>query len=171
MSIAQVYLAEFEIQAPITRRFLERLPEDKLRWQPHPRSLSAGQLAFHIASVPGGLARFVQRLWAPVPEFNFHEPGSVAEILKAHDDGAATVREVLPQFTDADMAYVWRMMAGVQEVFAQPRGLFLRDVMLNHWYQHRGQFAVYLRLLDVPVPSSWGPSADEVPANMQLQMA
>ena len=93
MSIAQVYLAEFEIQAPITRRFLERLPDDKLRWQPHPRSMSAGQLAFHIASVPGGVARFVQRLWAPVPDFSFHEPGSLAEILEAHDDGAATVRD------------------------------------------------------------------------------
>jgi uncharacterized damage-inducible protein DinB len=87
----------------------------------------------------------------------------VAEILDAFDQSVATVREVLPCLDDAAMNATWRIVAGDQEIAAMPRGAFLRNIMLNHWYQHRGQFCVYLRLLDVPVPSSWGPSADESP--------
>jgi hypothetical protein len=79
------------------------------------------------------------------------------------------VHSVLSGFDDAAMHEIWRMEAGGREVMAVPRGLFLRDVMLSHWYQHRGQFCVYLRLLDIPVPSSWGPSADEMPAAMQTR--
>lgn len=168
MSIAKEMLAEFEVQAPVTRKFLERLPEDKLTWKPHEKSLSAGQLAYHLASVPGGIARFVQNNPAQAPEsFKFPEPGSRAEILKTLDESIATVRSLLPKLDDAAMKETWRMVAGGREVMAQPRGEFLRDVMLSHWYQHRGQFSVYLRMLDVAVPASWGPSADEPPAFVQ----
>ena len=166
-SIAQSLLDEFEIQAPVTRRFLERLPEDKLTWKPHERSMTAGQLAYHLAMVPGGIVRFVQNNPAQAPNFDFHQPASRQEILNTLDETIATVRDVLPQFDDAAMNETWRLMAGGQEVLAQPRRLFLRDVMLSHWYQHRGQFCVYLRLLNVPVPASWGPSADEPPPFMQ----
>ena len=79
----------------------------------------------------------------------------------------ATVRNLLPKYDDAAMNETWRLVAGEQELLAQPRGVFLRDVMLSHWYQHRGQFSVYLRLLNVAVPASWGPSADEPPVFMQ----
>jgi uncharacterized damage-inducible protein DinB len=168
MSIAQVYLAEFEFQAAITKRFLERLPEDKLTWKPHEKSMSAGQLAFHLAMVPGGVVRFVQSNPVQLPEWaSFPQPASCQEILKTLDESIAAVREVLPKFDDAAMNEKWRMMAGGQEVFAQPRGQFLRDVMLSHWYQHRGQFSVYLRLLNIAVPASFGPSADEPPLFMQ----
>jgi uncharacterized damage-inducible protein DinB len=168
MSIAQSLLAEFETQAPITRKFLERLPEDKLTWKPHERSMSAGQLAYHLAFVPGGVIRFVQNNPAQAPEFaNFPQPASRQEILKVYDESIAAVRDLLPKLDDARMNETWRMLAGGREVFAQPRGQFLRDVMLSHWYQHRGQFSVYLRLLNVAVPASWGPSADEAPAFMQ----
>jgi uncharacterized damage-inducible protein DinB len=77
------------------------------------------------------------------------------------------VREVLPTYDDAAMKDTWRLMAGDKELLAEPRGAFLRDVMFSHWYQHRGQFCVYLRLLNIPVPASWGPSADEPPPFMQ----
>jgi uncharacterized damage-inducible protein DinB len=171
-SIAQSLLAEFETQAAITRRFLERLPEDKLTWQPHEKSMTAGQLAYHLASVPGGVVRLVQNNPATFPQsFTFPQPSSRAEILKTLDESIATVREVLPQFDDASMNETWRLLAGDNPVLAQPRGLFLRDVMLSHWYQHRGQFCVYLRLLNIPVPASWGPSADEPPLFMQKQQA
>jgi uncharacterized damage-inducible protein DinB len=167
-SIAQSLLAEFETQAPVTRRFLERLPEDKLTWKPHEKSMTAGQLAYHLASVPAGVVRFAKVSPAQVPEFaSFPQPSSREEILKTLDETLATVRELLPQFDDAAMKEAWRLLAGEKEVLAQPRGLFLRDVMLSHWYQHRGQFCVYLRLLNVPVPASWGPSADEQPLFMQ----
>jgi uncharacterized damage-inducible protein DinB len=163
-SLAESLLTEFEFQAPVTRRFLERLPEDKLTWKPHVKSLTAGQLALHIATVPGNIVKLVGK--NPVQtrgKFEFPQPASRDEILKAFEEGIATVRSLLPQFDDAAMNETWRLMAGEKEVLAQPRRLFLRDVMLSHWYQHRGQFSVYLRLLDIPVPASWGPSADEPP--------
>jgi uncharacterized damage-inducible protein DinB len=167
-SIAQAYLAEFETQAPITRRFLERLPEDKLTWQPHEKSMTAGQLAYHIASTPGGVVRFAQNSPVQIPEFaKFQQPASCREILQAFEDSAAVVREILPTIDDAEMAETWRLMAGEKEVLAQPRGRFLRDVLFSHIYQHRGQFSVYLRILNLPVPASWGPSADEPPIFMQ----
>ena len=166
-SIARSLLAEFEQQAPITRRFLERLPEEKLTWKPHERSMTAGQLAYHLAFVPGGVVRAALKNPAQAPDFNFPQPSSHQEILKAHDEGLATVRELLPKFDDAAMHETWRLFAGDKEVLAQPRGGFLRDVMLSHWYQHRGQFSVYLRLLGIAVPASWGPSADEPPLFMR----
>ena len=165
MSIAPSLLAEFEAQAPITGKFLERLPQDKLTWKPHNRSMSAGQLAYHLAFVPGGVVRFVQNNPAQAPEFaDFPQPASRQEILKTFLESIAAVRSLLPRFDDAAMKEIWRMVAGGREVLAQPRAAFLRDVMLSHWYQHRGQFSVYLRMLDVAVPASWGPSADEPPA-------
>jgi uncharacterized damage-inducible protein DinB len=165
-------LAEFEEQAPITRKFLERLPEDRLTWKPHEKSMSAGQLALHIALVPGGVVRFVQQNPAAAPEFkNFPQPASVAEILKALDESIATVKTVLTELGDAGLQETWRMVQGDQVVLAIPRAQFLRDVMLNHWFQHRGQLSVYLRLLNVAVPSSWGPSADELPAFIQKSQA
>jgi uncharacterized damage-inducible protein DinB len=162
MSIAQSLLAEFEAQATVTRRFLERLPEDKLTWKPHNKSMSAGQLAYHLAVVPGGVIRFVENNPAQAPEFaGFQQPASRQEILKTFEESIATVRTRLPKYDDTGMKETWRMVAGGREVLAQPRAEFLRDVMLSHWYQHRGQFSVYLRMLDVAVPASWGPSADE----------
>jgi uncharacterized damage-inducible protein DinB len=173
MSIAQSLLAEFEGQALITRKFLERLPEDKLAWKPHNKSMSAGQLAYHLASVPGGVVRFVQNNPVQAPEFaSFPQPASCQEILKTFEESIAAVRSLLPKYDDTAMKETWRMVAGEREVLAQPRAEFLRDVMLSHWYQHRGQFSVYLRMLDVAVPASWGPSADEPPAfTHQVQSA
>jgi len=166
--IAQAMLAEFEMQAPITRRFLERLPDDKLAWKPHEKSMTAGQLAYHIASTPGGVVRFAQLNPAQVPDFaGFPQPASNGEILQKFDESIATVRETLPTIDDAAMNETWRLMAGGKEVIAQPRWQFLRDVMFSHVYQHRGQFSVYLRILNIPVPASWGPSADEPPLFMQ----
>ena len=167
-SIAQAMLAEFETQARVTRRFLERLPEDKLTWKPHEKSMTAGQLAYHIASTPGGVVRFVQTNPAQAPEFaKFPQPVSCQEIMQTFDESVAVVREILPSIADAEMAETWRLLAGGKEVLAQPREQFLRDIMFSHVYQHRGQFSVYLRILNIPVPASWGPSADEPPLFMQ----
>ncbi len=172
MTIAQELLVEFETQVPITRKFLERLPEEKYTWKPHAKSMTAGQLAYHIAFVPAGVIRAAQKDVAEVPGFNnFPEAASRAELLKLFDESVATVRELLPQFDDAAMERHWRLTAGGQEILSQPRKEFLRNVMLSHWYQHRGQFSVYLRVLDVAVPASWGPSADEPPLFIQKQQA
>jgi uncharacterized damage-inducible protein DinB len=167
-SIARLMLAEFEEQAALTRKFLERLPEDKLTWKPHAKSMTAGQLAYHLAFVPGSVARAAAMNPAPAPDFNTlaPQPASRQEVLDKFKESIAAVQELLPQFDDAAMAERWGMVAGGREVFTTPRGKFLRDIMLSHWYQHRGQFSVYLRLLGVPVPSTWGPSADEPPPGM-----
>lgn len=161
MSIAQELLAEFEQQAPVTRRFLERLPEDRLMWKPHAKSMTAGQLAYHLAFVPGGVIRGAQQKQVPPPDFKFPQPESMQQVLETFEESIATVRKVMPTFDDGAMNETWRIVAGDQEIAAMPRKAFLRNIMLNHWYQHRGQFSVYLRMLDVAVPSSWGPSADE----------
>ncbi|HEV2134496.1 MAG TPA: DinB family protein [Terracidiphilus sp.] len=163
-TIAQQMLAEFEEQAPLTRKFLERLPEDKYMWKPHVKSATAGQLAHHLAFVPGSVARAAAINPAPAPDFNalFIQPSSKQEVLERFDESIATVRELLPQFDDAAMFETWRLISGDRVFVTMPRGKFLRDIMLSHWYQHRGQMCVYLRLLGVPVPSTWGPSADEL---------
>jgi uncharacterized damage-inducible protein DinB len=166
-SMAETLLAEFEAQVPVTRKFLERLPEDKLTWKPHPKSMTAGQLAYHLAAVPGGIARLVQSNPAQAPDFSngarFPQPASLREVLARYDESVAAVRSLLPKFNDEAMKETWRLVAGEREVVAQPRAEFLRDIMLSHWYQHRGQFSVYLRMLGVAVPATWGPSADEPP--------
>src|SRR5260221_8653174 len=172
MSVAQSIFAEFEAQAPITRRYLERLPEDRLTWKPHERSMSAGQLALHIARVPGGAVRFVQQNPAQAPDFrNVPQPSSLREILNTFEESITTVRAQLPQFDDASMQETWRMGQCDTEVLAITRAQFFRDIMLNHWYQHRGQFSVYLRLLNVALPASWGPSADDLPRAGQKKQA
>src|SRR5215472_465319 len=137
MSIAQSLLAEFEIQAPVTRRFLERLPEDKLTWKPHEKSMTAGQLAYHLAAVPAGVLRLVQNNPAePQNLGNFPQPASCQEVLRTFEESIATVRAELPKFDDSSMQETWRLVVGGREALAQPRALFLRDVMLSHWYQH-----------------------------------
>src|SRR5689334_1463522 len=141
MSIAQSLLAELEVQAPVTRRFLERLPADKLTWKPHEKSMSAGQLACHLAFIPGGVVRFVQNNPMPAPKFaDFPQPANCQEVLKTLEESIATVRTLLPKFDDTAMQETWRLVADGREVLAQPRSHFLRDVMFSHWYQHRGQF-------------------------------
>ena len=170
MPIAKELLSEFEIQAPLTRKFLERVPESRLTWKPHEKSMTLGQLAYHLASVPAGIARFVSTNPAQVPEkFDFPQPASIAEVLKTHDEGVNVVRDTLSTFDDGAMKETWRMCAGDREVLALPRATFVRDIMLSHWYQHRGQMCVYLRILNVPVPSTWGPSADEAPTFMKQE--
>jgi uncharacterized damage-inducible protein DinB len=168
MPIAKELLSEFEQQAPLTRKFLERVPQDKLTWKPHDKSMTLGQLAYHLAFVPAGIAQLVGTNPAPAPErFEFPQPESLAEILKTHDEGAATVQRELSKFDDRAMNETWRLRHGEYEVMATPRAMFVRDIMLSHWYQHRGQMCVYLRMLNIPVPSTWGPSADEAPAWMK----
>ena len=172
MSIAQAFVEEIEAQAPITRRFLERLPEDKLTWKPHEKSMTAGQLAYHLALVPSAIARLVQDNPVEAPKmWSVPQPASRQEVLDAFDESIAVACEQLAWFSDAAMEEAWQLTVNGHAVLTQKRVEFLRDTMLSHWYQHRGQFSVYLRMLDVPVPASFGPSADELPIFMQKMQA
>jgi uncharacterized damage-inducible protein DinB len=165
MNIADNFLAEFTAEAKTTRKFLERLPEDKLAWQPHPKSMTAGQLALHMAAAPGGVVQM-----ATLDEFQFSQirndrtqPESLQHILSAFDESVATVTKVLPTITDDKMHQTWRLKDGDKELFAMPRVVFIRNILFNHIYHHRGQFGVYLRLVGAKVPSAYGPSGDELP--------
>ena len=163
--IAQAMLAEFEQESKTTRKFLERVPADKLNWKPHPKSRTAGQLALHIAGGPGAITQMAMLDKSPVPDFTGGGPApkNAAEIMAAFDASNEQVRKLLPTIDDAKMSQTWSAVdAGGKVLMAVPRVAFLRSVLLNHIYHHRGQLGVYLRLLDVKVPSSYGPSADEM---------
>ncbi|HSU66944.1 MAG TPA: DinB family protein [Tepidisphaeraceae bacterium] len=163
MSLAQAMLFEFEHEAKTTRKFLERVPADRLTWKPHEKSHTAGALALHIANVPAGVIRSAQSDQSPLPDFKslFHQPESAPEILAALDRSIEVVRQELPKFDDARLQQTWSGTVNGKVVVSMPRVGFLRFIMLNHWIQHRGQLGVYLRLLGAKVPSSYGPSGDE----------
>jgi len=164
MSIAQSLLKELDAEAQATRRVLERVPDAHLGWRPHPKSRTLGELAMHIARVPGAVARLVASPSpAQVPSFGDTRPTSAAELLPALEDSLAQARQAVGGLDDAAMLAPWQMARGERVLLEQPRVAMLRSVMLNHWYHHRGQLTVYLRELDVPVPSVYGPSADENP--------
>ena len=158
-------LNELYQEAAITRRVLERVPGDMLEWRPHPKSMSLGQLAIHVASIPGNLSRLVQADEFDASQANFTppSPSSVEEILTAHDGSLRVAQDYLGGVDEQIAQESWRLTFKGKEVFTAPRGGVIRSLMLNHWYHHRGQLSVYLRLLDVPVPVIYGRSADENP--------
>jgi uncharacterized damage-inducible protein DinB len=118
------------------------------RRRPHAKSMSAGQLGLHVARVPGEALRFAEQNPLQARDFaSVPQRSSLGEILNTFEERVRAVKSGLPQFDDARMQETWRMMQGEREVLAVPRARFLRDIMLNHWYQHRGQFSVCLRLL------------------------
>ena len=163
MSIIKALLLELEQEAETTRRVLERVPGDRLSWKPHAKSMSLGQLALHIAMVPGAVAQLSTQAQVPPPQFIHPEPASAAELIPALDKSIQQATEVLRGMDDAALGRTWRVVDGDKEVMAVPVGGLLRSIMLNHWYHHRGQLSVYLREVGVPVPSIYGPSADENP--------
>ena len=118
----------------------------------------------HVAIVPGGVAEFVASP-SPVQAPDFTDPKlqAASELVPILDQSISKARQVLGGMEDADLLATWRLMQGERELFAGPRLGMLRAIMLNHWYHHRGQLSVYLRALDVPIPSIYGPSADENP--------
>jgi uncharacterized damage-inducible protein DinB len=158
-------LSEFREEAVITKRILERIPADKLSWKPHAKSMSLGQLANHIATVPGRLARITQQDGFDVSQGSFDPPApkNVQEIHAAFEQSVRDAEECLSGMTEQKAQGKWRLMFKDKEIFTKPRISVVRSIMLNHWYHHRGQLSVYLRLLDVPVPVIYGRSADENP--------
>ncbi len=158
-------LNELRQEAVTTRRVLERVPEDKLAWRPHPKSMTLGQLALHVASIPSGITSLAQVDAFDASQANFEPPeaATTQEILAALETGIKNAEDYLSGLDDQTATGNWRLTFKGNEVFTVPRSEMLRSVMLNHWYHHRGQLSVYLRLLDVPVPVIYGRSADENP--------
>jgi uncharacterized damage-inducible protein DinB len=164
-ALAQAMLAEFERELGTTRKFLERVPADRLTWRPHEKSMTAGQLALHIAQVPAGVLSLSLADEATAPDFRAgpQQPQTSRDVLDALDRSAAVVCQTLPTIDDSRMRRTFTIVRNGRTLMSLPRVDFLRAIMLNHWYHHRGQLGVYLRLLGAAVPSSYGPSGDESP--------
>ena len=163
MRLIDPIIQELEAEARVTERVLARVPEDQLGWKPHTKSMTLGQLAMHVASIPGFIAPatledgFEPRASGP------RHPQSQKEIVEAHNAGFAKAREALAQIDDAKAQAMFNLLKDGQVVRSFPRLAVYRNFLINHVAHHRGQLTVYLRLLDVPLPSVYGPSADEGP--------
>ena len=158
-------LLELREEAAITKRVLDRVPADKLTWKPHPKSMTLGQLAGHIAAIPGRISSMAQQDSFDVLKGSFvpSQPNSLEEILTTLEQEVRNAEQILQGMTEEQAAGKFRLMKGDRELFSQPRSGILRTIMLNHWYHHRGQLSVYLRLLEVPLPVIYGRSADTDP--------
>jgi len=162
MPIADSLLPEFDHEMTVTRKLLERVPDNQLAWKPHEKSMSLGQLAQHVATIPR---------WGDVTlsrtEFDLaSEPppapmGSRAEMLAAFDHHVAAARAALVGKGDGEMTTPWALKRSGTTIFSMPRTAVWRSFVMSHIIHHRAQLGVYLRMHDVPLPSVYGPSADE----------
>jgi len=160
---AHALIAELDAEAPVTRRVLARLPADRFDWQPHPKSFTAGQLAQHIASIPANMVRMAQvdAVDMSTRRFEYASSEGPDALLATFDASVAAARGFLAGLDERTANAPWRMTFGDRELVSMPRVGLMRTLCLNHWYHHRGELVVYLRLLGVPVPVVYGRSADE----------
>ena len=164
MAIRDALLQELEQEAQTTRRVLERVPDSGLAWKPHEKSMTLGQLALHVATTPGGVAEIAAKPGMDsAPSFVQPAAQSAAELIPALDASVARAKALVGAMDDEAMMATWTLSNDGKVLMAMPRVAVLRSIMLNHWYHHRGQLSVYLRQLNVPLPSIYGPSADENP--------
>jgi len=161
--LATATFADLDLELATTRRVLDRVPADRLDWRPHEKSMAIGELATHIAN----LLRW-WKMTLTTDGFDMSQarppsdpPTTKDGILDLWDANAAAVRELADATTDGDLSATWSLRAGEKVISADPRHLVVRRFGMSHVVHHRGQLSVYLRLLDVPVPSIYGPSADE----------
>lgn len=164
MKLLDPMLAEMAQEGVVTRVMLERAPRDKADWQPHPRSMSLGRLCHHVASIPGNIAMFLQDDALDLDAMaNMPEPDVHVDWAALLDEKMAFANDTLGDKDDAWAMSGWKVIRGGKEIFSAPRIAVVRGFLLNHWVHHRGQLSLNLRLLDVPVPAIYGPSADDDP--------
>ncbi len=162
MTIGEALSLELEHESKTTRKLLERVPEAAFDWKPHEKSMSLGQLASHLAENPNWVTPIVEQEEMSVDsDYKPYLAGSSEELLDRFDTNTRQAVETLKSQSDADLMKLWRFVAGGEVKMEMPRVGALRTIILNHAYHHRGQLSVYLRLNDVPIPSIYGPSADE----------
>jgi len=166
MTIGQMMLGEFDQEMQNTRKTLERCPDEKWNWKPHEKSGTVGWLAGHIATMPGWVAMTINTEeldYAPVDGPSYQPPKieNKRALLTELDKNVAEARAALASVSDAEMMKAWKLLAGGTEIFTMPRVACIRGMVMNHIIHHRAQLTVYYRLLGVPVPGLYGPSADE----------
>ena len=166
MPLAQLLLPEFDAEMASTRRLLECVPDGKATWQPHERSMTLGRLATHVAELAGRATAVVaQDEWDPRPPGANVQPrvlDSRAKLLQLFDEGSAQARVALAKTSDADFGKSWTMKREGKPVYTGARFDAYRRIAMNHMIHHRAQLGVYLRLLGVPIPGMYGPSADDL---------
>ena len=162
--IADAIVTEMDQEAEITKRLFDVIPEDKLSWRPHPKAKSLGELAMHIAQIPGSVAEISRLDTKEAGDFPSEpEATSLAQIKAAFAENLQKGKEIVSSTDDARAMAEWKLTMNGKDLLAMPRAAFWRSILLNHNYHHRGQLSTYLRELDVPLPSIYGPSADTNP--------
>jgi len=163
MKISDALLPEFDQEMATTRRTLERVPEDKLDWQPHEKSMTMGRLAGHIAAIPNFAISAATRDSMDFAKGEYDEIQATGrrQLLEAFDQKVAEARAALAGISNEEMMKPWALLRGDVTLLRMPKAAVIRTVMMNHLIHHRGQLSVYLRLTNTPVPSIYGPSADE----------
>ncbi len=153
---------ELEHEAKSLRKALSRVPDDKLAWKPHERSMSMGMLASHLAEIPGWVLPTLHQDELEMPaDYKPWTAAANAELLDRFESNLKKALEALRGYPDEKLMQTWTLRSGGLTFFALPRGVVLRSMILNHLVHHRGQLTVYLRLNNIPVPAVYGPSADE----------
>ncbi len=162
MTIPELLLLEFDEEMPSTRKILERVPETNFSWKPHEKSMTLGRLASHIAELPARCATII------TTENYVRQPGiapflasSSAELVSRFDMTSSEARTALASLREAQLSVIWTLKMGDRTMASMPRVMAIRRVFMNHLIHHRAQLGVFLRLLDVPIPGMYGPSADD----------
>lgn len=164
MAIKDALLPEFDHEMGTTRRLLERTPSAEFEWRPHEKSFNLGQLASHVSNIPHWCEAILQTTVFDIlsaGETRPHPPASAADLLSHFDKTVAAARAGIAASGDAELLTPWTFKRGDQVMFTMPRIAAIRSFVMNHLIHHRGQLSVYLRLKDVPLPSIYGPTADE----------
>jgi len=165
VTIKDVLLPEYDHEMATARKLLERIPDGEMGWKPHPRSMSMGELASHLAGIPGWAGAILK-----TPTFDMADagedhgpkaPASRTALLQYFDRTVAEARAAIASTSDAEFMGMWSLKNRGQDVFSAPRVAATRSFIFNHAIHHRGQLSVYLRLKNIPVPAMYGPSADE----------
>lgn len=160
MGIPAIPLAEFDLEMASTRRLLERVPDDRGEWKPHEKSFPLGHLALLVSWMPGWIRSSLREPHIDLATASGYSYEATEELLRRFDENVSGAREALTSVTGASLDEPWSLKNGEMVILTSPRGEIVRN-HLNHLIHHRGQLTVYLRLVDVPLPQIYGPTADE----------
>mgnify|MGYP001167416468 CR=1 FL=1 len=163
MPLNESLIMELQHEAQTTRKMLERVPEDKFSWKPHEKSMTLGRLSMHLAEIPGWVnaTLLADELDFSKMDYKMREPETNADLMKEFDEKLSSALDVLKNTSDETMMTMWTMRDGETVYLTLPKIAVLRSFVYSHLIHHRGQLSVYLRLLDVPLPSVYGPTADD----------
>jgi uncharacterized damage-inducible protein DinB len=163
--LTQPLISELRQESATTRRVMERVPAEHFGFQPHPTAMTLGQLALHVARIPGSFARMgrLDGLDASTVDFSPASPADTGELMTTLEASVTDALEFLGELDEEKATGLWRLHHGERDLMKIPRLALVRTLMLNHWYHHRGQLVTYLRMVGVAVPSVYGPSGDENP--------